>query len=141
TLEPMERDLFELLLLHPESASRVLETIRPEWLDSAAARQLLALFSAAADAGHVPDFQQLLLATDDPAYKNLLVELDEAASRKRNADPAAALRELLQTYTRRFAQKQLQHQQASLESDDLNEQQKLEMLLQILRMKQELIDN
>ena len=99
------------------------------------------MFASALAEGVTPDFQRLLLSTDDPAYKNLLVELDEAASRKAGADGELALRELLQTFTKRHTQQELQRQQASLETDELNEQQQLEMLLQILRTKQELIDN
>jgi DNA primase len=141
TLEPMERDLFELLLLHPEASETVVATIIPDHLRSSAARQLLEMFASALAEGVTPDFQRLLLSTDDPAYKNLLVELDEAASRKAGADGELALRELLQTFTKRHTQQELQRQQASLETDELNEQQQLEMLLQILRTKQELIDN
>jgi DNA primase len=141
TLEPMERDLFELLLLHPEAVATVLEAIPADNLRSAGARQLLQMFASVTDQGITPDFDRLLLATDDPMFKNLLVELDEAASGKADADGELALRELLQTFNKRQTQEHLQRQQASLESDELDEKQQLEMLLQILRTKQELIDN
>jgi DNA primase len=141
TLEPVERDLFELLLLHPESAGAALEAISPAHLRTAAARELLEMYTDSIAQGYTPDFHRLLLVTDDPMFKNLLVELDEAAHRKSPADDQLALRELLQTFTKRHTQEQLERRQASLESDDLNEQQQLDVLLEIIRTKQELTDN
>ena len=137
----MERDLFELLLQQPEAVVTVLETIQATHLKSATARQLLQMFAAFVERGVTPDFDSLLLSTDDPMFKNLLVELDEAGSRKTDIDHEMALRELLQTFSKRQTEEHLQRQQAALENDELDDQQQLDMLLDILRKRQELIDN
>jgi hypothetical protein len=73
--------------------------------------------------------------------KNLIVAIDESATRKAVQDRELALRELLHTFARRTAEEQLSRQQAALESDDLDEQQKLDMLLDLLRARQELSEN
>ncbi len=140
-LEPIERDLFEVLLQQPESLPAVLDAIQVTQLKSATARQLLQLFAANADSEMQPGFDSLLLSTDDPALKNLLVELDEAGRRKTGIDAEVALRELLQTFARRQTEEQLLRQQAALENDELDEQQQLDMLLEILRKRQQMIDS
>lgn len=141
TLEPAERELFELLLQQPEAIASVLESIEAVHLRSAAARALHELMTQIAKRGDVPELSALLLHTDEPAMKSLLVELDEGGHRKADVDRELALRELLQTLTKRQTEETLRQQQASLESEHLNDEQKMEMLLKMLRTKQELIDN
>jgi DNA primase len=140
-LTSVERDLFELLLQQPAAAELALSTIQASQLQSATARQLLQMFTELCQQGVTPDIQGLLLSTDDPQLKSLLVELDEGGNRKTNVDRQAALQELLETLQKRHTEEQLRRQQAELEGDGLDEQQKLQMLLQILRTKQALIDH
>jgi DNA primase len=140
-LTPVERDLFELLLQQPSAVDTVLDSILTSHLKSITAQQLLRLFAAQRQQGLTPDIQGLLLATDDPQLKSLLVELDEGGSRKTDVDREQALVELLQTLKRRHTEEQLQRQQLELENGVLDEQQKLQMLLEMLRTKQTLIDN
>ncbi len=141
TLQPMERDLFEMLLQRPESVASVLESIQVNHLESATARQLFQMLVSLVDQGQATDVGRMLLSTDDPVLKSLLVELDEAGNRKVDVDHDLALRELLQTFSKRDVQQQLQRQQASLESDELDDQQQLDMLLQILKTKKDLIED
>jgi DNA primase len=141
SLEPIERDLFELMLQQPESVQAVLEEINVTQLKSATARQLYQIAAELVEREIEPTVSALLLAIDDPAMKNLIVAIDESATRKAVQDRELALRELLHTFARRTAEEQLSRQQAALESDDLDEQQKLDMLLDLLRARQELSEN
>ncbi len=137
----MERDLFELLIQYPEFVPPALEQIHVTQLKSPTARQLYQHFAQVMEEGATPNFATILLRIDEPALKSLLVELDEAGQQKSVDDCQTVLTELLQTFSRRQTEEQLQRQQAALESPDLNEQQQLEMLLDIFRTRKELIDN
>jgi len=140
-LEPMERDLFEAMLQKPATVCTVLETIHVTQFKSSTARVIYQIFAELLEQGREPNFQAVLSLIEEPVLQSLIVELDEQGQKKQDIDHVVALRELLQTFSRRTTEEQLQRQQAELEGDDLDEQQQLEMLLYILRTRQELIDN
>jgi DNA primase len=140
-LEPLERDLFEILLQRPEAWEQVLEVVQATQLKSPTARRLLQMFAAIGQQGLTPDLSQLMLSCDDPQLKSLLVELDESGSRKANVDHELALRELLQTVVRRDTEARLLRQLAALESEPLDERQQMEMLQEMLRIKREIADH
>ncbi|MBM4093422.1 MAG: hypothetical protein FJ276_29030 [Planctomycetes bacterium] len=71
-------------MLHPELVPAALEAIAGAQLTSAAAHALWNLYAAARKQQLECDFCGILTATEDPALKNLLVDIDERARRKAN---------------------------------------------------------
>jgi DNA primase len=138
SLETVERELFELLLQRPEAVRAVLDQVHVTQLRSMAARELYRHWAQLVAEGGSPGFDQLLVAIDDPAMKSLLVDMDEAGRQKSGVDHELLLRDLLTALAKRTAEEQLRSQQAALESDDLDDKQQLDLLLNILRTKNEI---
>ena len=91
-------------------------------------------------AGQIPTFDQLMLATNDPAVKNLLVDCDETGRDKKASDIQRRLSDLL---TNLENQKQsVRHQSAMTEfsqkrMDPGNEDQALDAMFKDLKRKEE----
>ncbi len=106
-IEPCDRELLELLLRFPERIDEARVTIGAEQVASPACRSMYEMCCRLADEGVAPTFERLMLELDDPAMKNLLVELDETGAAKNIADPAALLAELAGSFRRRDANRNL----------------------------------
>ena len=100
-LAAWDRDLLELVLLEPTMLTRIASEIEPEAFASSAARRIFVACCRFSDAGNDDFFGLLLTAFDDPAMKNLIVELDESCATKSAADRQRWLADLLETYRRR----------------------------------------
>jgi DNA primase len=92
-----DRDLLQLLILDPSMAARVAGVISPSRLASEVARRIYAACCRLAEAGWRDDFGRLMAEFDDPAMKNLLVELDESSATKSAGDRERWLADLLDT--------------------------------------------
>ena len=136
-MEPWERELLELLIAHPESIELVRSRIGMEPLAAERCRRIYETCCRLADAGIVPDFGRLMLEFDEPAIKNLLVELDESGQAKgRSAtEPEALLDELVRTKQRKEAEKQRPGQIGALREGGLDAQQQAALLEDILRQE------
>ena len=127
-LAPFERDLFELMLQQPEALSSVLENVAFETLETEIAKTLLAKYAELEAAGIEADFDRLMIEFDDPAMKNLLVNLDEQCHKKSQYDRELALRDLLNHFRRRNIDLELRQQEADIASKRLSEEQETEAL-------------
>lgn len=84
-LEPLsglDRELLEIMIEYPETASRAIELVDPAWLTSATARQLLQLYQDLELAGRDLNLETVMLAIDDERFKTLLVGLDESIQQR-----------------------------------------------------------
>jgi DNA primase len=100
-LSSWDRELAELILCAADSLDALLEQVHDEDIESAAVQQLFALAAEVYHSGQTPTFERLMLATDDPALKNLLVDCDEQGRDKQASDPEQRLRDLLAARDRR----------------------------------------
>ena len=96
--------MLEIVLLEPEAVIAAAEEIPPEQMESPAASLIFQRCCELSRGGITPTFDRLLLEFDDPAIKNLLVDLDEqgraktldeSGNFKDSAEPAARMRDLL----------------------------------------------
>jgi DNA primase len=99
-LPAWDRDLLELILLDSAMLLRVQSEIDPNTFTSSAARRIYIGYCRFAEDGHGDEFNRLLTAFDDPAMKNLLVQLDESCATKASADRERWLADLLETHRR-----------------------------------------
>lgn len=106
-IDPCDRELIELLLRFPDRVEDIRAAIRPEQVASPACRTVYEHICRLADAGAMPTFERLMLELDDPALKSLLVEFDESGSAKKIADPVALLAEIVGSFRRREAARDL----------------------------------
>lgn len=139
-LLPWERELMELLIHEP--------TVLPQLVDRIGETDLtnpgcLAIYMLAVDLmhhGQVPTFDQLIVAIDDPAIKNLLVDCDESGRNKTASDTQHRLADLFATLEEQ--ERAARHQTAISDLtqrrlDPVNEDQTLDALFQDLRRKEE----
>ncbi|MDG2385530.1 MAG: DNA primase [Pirellulaceae bacterium] len=140
-LQPVEQELLELLLRHPEAVPSVLEAIRADQLTSDIAKLIFTRFEQLQTANVTPTFERLLLSFDEPEVKTLLVTLDEAAASKNISEPADVVSDLIKVFERRQLEDTLRQGQAALESSNLDQDQAMDLLKDMLRKRQELIDS
>jgi hypothetical protein len=136
-IEPIERELLELLIAHPECLPIVRPQIGPRLLTAESARRIYQTCCRLADAGVVPSFDRLMLEFDQPTVKSLLVELDEGARAKgtRDADPETLLGELIKTFQRKEADRQRPADLVALREGKLDDSQETELLERIFRQE------
>jgi hypothetical protein len=116
-----------------------LQSVAPEDLRSpdgqALFQKCLELFSA----GGPIDFDRLMLATENPAWKSLLVELDDEAQKKRKSDVDQRLHDVLNEIERHRRTSETRQQLARLRDgslDELAEEEILDQFMQTLRGRQ-----
>ncbi|MEK6250289.1 MAG: hypothetical protein N2C12_19045, partial [Planctomycetales bacterium] len=130
-----ERELIEILIQRPETASTIAESITPEQLVDPVCRQVLAKCHELSSAGETPNFDRLLLEFDDPAMKNLLVELDERGQDRGGSDLVGQLPDLLASFRLRNEKRERQHVTAAIKEKRFEEGQEVEILQRILDQK------
>ncbi len=138
-IDPAQREFLELLLAHPECLPDVREQISIEYLGTGICRQIYDTCCRLADAGVDPTFDRLMLEFDEPAVKNLLVDLDETSQSKgkRASDPQDLLSELINTFKRKESEKQRPRQITALREGGLDENRQIDMLEEILRQERD----
>ena len=100
-LDPAERELLEILLLHPASIAVLSEQLSVDWLASAVCRRIVERCLDGHLSGLTIDFARLLLEFDDREVKNLLVELDESGRSKGAVEFDARLHDVLEKFRHR----------------------------------------
>jgi hypothetical protein len=100
-LPAWERELLELVLLDPSLLARLSEAVEPAAIATPAVRQIYVACCRLAEDGWHDDFGRLLAEFDDPAMKNLLVQLDESCVSKASADRERWLADLVAAQRRR----------------------------------------
>jgi len=136
-IPPLQRELLELLLGHPESLPEVRADIAIEQMTPGPARQIYETCCRLFDAGDVPTFDRLMLEFDDPAVKSLLVELDESGRAKgqREVEPEVLFQELIKTFHQQEADRQRPAQIVTLREGRLDDSQETELLEEIIRQE------
>jgi DNA primase len=155
-MQPLDAELFEILVRHPELVDVVLTELTPEHLSPGPARHLLATYRSIAERGETADFLHVLDELEEfspqegieptrqsashgegPSkssvahLKSLLVELDERASLKEaraHADAATRLRRLIEDMQYRFQASDRRQQLATLEQKRLDGAEELNLL-------------
>lgn len=130
-----ECELLEILLLAPQLVMDAADDLDFSSLPTPVVRQILGKCRELITVGILPDFNRLLLEFDDPAIKNLLVELDEQGEAKSAADPAPRLKELLAWFRDRGEDRALQSRARDLQEHRLDDQQSLDLLQQLIRQQ------
>jgi DNA primase len=139
TIDPAEREFLEQLLTHPECLTSVREQISLDYLGKGICGIIYDTCCRLADAGIDPSFDRLMLEFDEPAVKNLLVDLDETSQSKgqRASDPQELLHELINTFKRKESDKQRPRQITALREGGLDENRQIDMLEEILRQERD----
>jgi DNA primase len=128
-LPTWDRELLELVILDPTYLARVAEVVDAAGISSSAARRIFNGMLRLAEQGMHEDFGRLLAAYDEPAMKNLLVELDESAAKKSGADRDRWFADLLETYNRRSEEQSRRATLAAARQSDDNAEQLLAQFL------------
>lgn len=138
-IDPWERELLELLLAQPECLVLARSRVRAEQFNAGPCRLIFETCCRLDDEGVVPSFDRLMLRFDEPAMKNLLVELDETGQAKdrQAADAEALLDEMSQTKSKKEAEKQRPAHIVALREGGLDVQQKATMLEDICRRERD----
>jgi DNA primase len=134
-LQPLDAELFEILLRQPELTEMALARLLPEHLSTGPARQLWEAYRAVMDRGETPDFSTVLSELEEPRLEHLLIELDERAGSKEAfaSEPAATrLQRLMEDVLYRFQAADRRRQLAALELKRLEEAEELKLLQQLV---------
>jgi DNA primase len=129
-IEPLDRELLELLLTQPDLIERFSNTIRVEQITGSSCRDVYSLCVELWSQGIVPDFSRLLLEIDDPVVKTMLVELDESGRRKAS-ELQTRVHDVLASFERRERERQVRHRTSLLKQSNLTAEDELALLLEI----------
>ena len=88
--------------------------------------------------GEEPTFERLMLHFDAPEKKNLLVAIDQRAAEKPASAMQEAVDDLRQALQKRKLKKDLAHQQANLQDENLDHDTQREMLKSFFATRQRL---
>ncbi len=130
-LSPRESELLELFVLHPELAPTALSEISEDDLAAEAARLLFRTYRQLEEAGESLEFQVVLAQIEEPSLKNLLVQLDDVATKKQakvNLDPASRMRSVIGKFQQHHVQRQLRETEAKLEQNHFNPEEQVDVL-------------
>lgn len=135
-LSAFERELLELIIVSPAIATLALERVQAGWLLCDASRQMLAVYEELECNGQSLEFDQVLNTLEDPSLKSLLVTLYEQATVKLNftkESPESRFRQL--TFRKGQQQDELQQQRQviELQKKQLSEEDKLDLLKDVIR--------
>lgn len=138
-IDPWERELLELLIARPECLALARSRVKAERFNAGPCRLIFETCCRLDDEGVVPSFDRLMLRFDEPAMKNLLVELDETgrAKDRQTADAEALLDKLMKTMIQREAEKQRPAEIVTLREEGLDAQQKATMVEDIFRRERD----
>ena len=122
-LSAWDRELVELIICSGDAMDTLLEQIHSDDIESGVAQQVFALAGELYHSGLTPTFDRLMLAADDPALKNLLVDCDEQGRDKLSSDPDQRLRDLLADRDRRSQEARHNVTLAELRQNQLDPEQ------------------
>ncbi len=134
-LDPWQRELLELVVLHPEHVPAIRRQVPSEWIAHPLAQRIYEASCRLSDEGVLPDFDGLMLRFDHPAIKSLLVELDEQGRAKGIEHPEALIEELTRSYQRRHAEQQRPAQAVELRQGRLGEGDQIDVLRRIVQQE------
>ncbi len=141
--DPHERELLELLVVYPETWAAARAALLPAQLASSALRRIYETGCRLLEDGVLPGYQRLMLEFDDPAVKNLLVDLDEQGRAKGSRrptpwvprEPAELLNDLLKSLERKEVERRRPGHLAALRERRLDDVQEIDLLRNILQQE------
>ncbi|MCA9165377.1 MAG: hypothetical protein KDA62_20440, partial [Planctomycetales bacterium] len=139
-LSPEERELFEIMLLHPELAPQALESIGSVELSTDVGRTLYEHYFELEVAGESLDFASVIIALEESHLKNILVSLDELARAKAEhaqEDGPQRLSGLIRVFRHRETEQERREHLAALEERRLDEQEGLALLQQLIEQERD----
>jgi DNA primase len=137
-LTPRECELLELFVLHPELAPTALSEISEDDLAAEAAKLLFRTYRQLEEAGEPLEFQVVLAQIEEPSLKNLLVQLDEVATRKSAKaihDPPSRMRAVIRSFQQHHVQRQLKETETKLEQKHFNPEEEIDVLQNMIQAK------
>lgn len=137
-LQPLDAELIEILVRHPELVNVALAKLMPDHFSAGPSREIVAAYHTVFQRGEVPEFSRILSELEEPQLKNLLVELDERASSKEvhaHADAATRLQRLMEDVQYRFQASDRRRQLAELEQKRFAGAEELQLLQQLVEQE------
>lgn len=134
-LAAVDRELFEILVLHPELIPFALERFPMSALTSETSRMLWQTYIDLEFEGYALDFGSVMSATENVSLKNVLVSLEQEATQKTDfikLDADQRLHTLCERLARQEQLVQDQHLIRELESKGLEANQELDLLQQVI---------
>jgi DNA primase len=123
-LSAWDRELVEIVLHQGDVIDELLEHVHPEEdIESSLARDVYNLAAEIYHNGQAPNFDRLMLAVDDPAIKNLLVDCDEQGRHKSECDARQRVRDLVADRDRRHPEARHRMTLAELKTNQLDPEQ------------------
>ena len=132
-VHPAESELLEVLLQQPELATQASQAVSPHQLSNESARRVYAKMIALAQANILPTFEKIILEFEQPAEKNLLVELDERGQDKGTDGIETRLSDVLAHFQRQSQQKQTEVDRQRLQEQQIDEDEALNLLNQVVQ--------
>ena len=136
-LDPRERELLELLVVHPTLAITALQELSPEDLPSSPARDIFLTYRSLEEEGLELEFPQVLSALANESLKSLFIELDERATAKDAKalqDPPTRLRSVIDRLRMHEQQREHRERLAVLEEQKLESDAELDLLQQMIEL-------
>src|SRR5262249_30358026 len=118
-----------------EGVPAAAEVISADNLESPIAKIIYRRCCELSHSGVTPEFDRLLLEFDEPAIKNLLVDLDEYGRAKTGVEPAARLRDLLAALARHQQHRSLDQHARVLQERRLDAAEELALLQQLIEQE------
>jgi len=134
-LAAVDRELFEILVLHPELIPFALERFPMSVLTSETSRKLWQTYMDLEMEGYALDFGSIMSATENVTLKNVLVSLEEEATQKTEViklDADQRLHTLCERLARRDQLVLDQHRLRELESKSLEANEQMDLLQQVI---------
>lgn len=133
SLDGWHRTFLEYLAVFPDAAERLAELFTPQDLEVPAARDIYQVALDLAHSGKPTNFDELMLAVDDPALHNVLVDVEQSARDKQMEDQNGEeiLRGLLRTHQERLAKARGTQLTHVLKKGGLPPEQELDLLKRI----------
>jgi DNA primase len=122
-LSAWDRELLEIVLYHGDMIDALLEHIHADEIESPAVRQVYEIASEMFHNGATPSLDRLMLAIDDPALQNVLVDCDEEGQHKNESDPRQRVRDLLADRHRRNTDARHRMTLAEMKTNQLDPEQ------------------
>ena len=133
TIDPLERELLEILVQSPTMVEQVAGAIQPTQFVSESCGHVFSQCVELWRAEIVPTLQRLLLENDDPLVKNLLVDLDHRGREKGAAEVEVRLLDVLAGFESRQRNRRMRDRTAALKQGQLPEEDELATLLELER--------
>jgi hypothetical protein len=133
-----EKELLEILVLHPELAPTALSDIADDDLASPTAREILGTYRRLEESGQSLEFNTVLAEIEDPQLKHALVEIDDLAHEKAQRAmlaPPDRLRSVIRHFHQTHELRELRNRSFIHEQEDVNLEVKKQAWLEEIAAK------